>query len=239
MSKAQLKSWLLKDVSRQDKVLILLGAISSPATVAELRTVAGEHGLRITDSWNESQILSRSHPFAIATPEGWELTDEGGRRLQSLGLTQSHPAVEEVAADLRAYLRAVTEPQTRAFVAEAIGCFEHGFYRSAVVLSWLGAVHVLQNYIVANHLQAFNAEAKRVDQKWKPAHSSDDIGRMKESEFLDRLAAISVIGKNVKSQLRAALDLRNACGHPNSLEISRNAAAHHLELLLLNVFKRF
>ncbi len=32
---------------------------------------------------------------------------------------------------------------------------------------------------------------------------------------------------------------RNGCGHPNSLKIGANTAAHHIEILLLNVFQKF
>ena len=79
----------------------------------------------------------------------------------------------------------------------------------------------------------------RANAKWKDAKTTDDIGRMNESDFLDRLAAISVIGKNVKAELKGCLDRRNGCGHPNSLKISANTVAHHIEILLLNVFKEF
>ncbi|WP_204320478.1 hypothetical protein, partial [Klebsiella pneumoniae] len=85
----------------------------------------------------------------------------------------------------------------------------------AIVMSWLAAVGVLYNEVVANHLAAFNIEAKKVDGKWKVAAAADDLGRMKEAEFLDRIAATGMIGKNVKAQLVAGLNLRNGCGHPN------------------------
>jgi len=45
---------------------------------------------------------------------------------------------------------------------------------------------------------------------------------MKERDFLDRLAALSVIGRNVKQELVKCLELRNACGHPNSYQLARN-----------------
>ena len=32
---------------------------------------------------------------------------------------------------------------------------------------------------------------------------------------------------------------RNGCSHPNSLKIGANTAAHHIEILLLNVFQKF
>jgi hypothetical protein len=62
---------------------------------------------------------------------------------------------------------------------------------------------------------------------------------MAEADFLDRIAAISVIGKNVKKELNDCLDRRNGCGHPNSLQIGANTVAHHIEILFLNVFQKF
>jgi hypothetical protein len=62
---------------------------------------------------------------------------------------------------------------------------------------------------------------------------------MGESDFLDRLVPIGVIGKNVKDELAKALKLRNGCGHPNSLKVGPNMVANHLETLLLNVFEQF
>lgn len=106
-------------------------------------------------------------------------------------------------------------------------------------MSWLAAVSVLQTYVIANALNAFNTEAKRVDGKWKDAKTTDEIGRMKEVDFLDRLVGISVLGKNVKAELAECLNRRNGCGHPNSLKIGENTVAHHLEILLLNVFEPF
>jgi len=53
---------------------------------------------------------------------------------------------------------------------------------------------------------------------------------MKESDFLDRLQAISVIGKSVKQELAKRLELRNSCGHPNTLTIGEILFPHILRL---------
>jgi hypothetical protein len=84
-----------------------------------------------------------------------------------------------------------------------------------------------------------NAEAKRIDSRWRDARTTDDLGRMTESDFPDRIAAISVIGKKVKKELKDCPDRRNGCGHPNSLKIGANTAEHHIEILLLNIFRVF
>jgi hypothetical protein len=67
--------------------------------------------------------------------------------------------------------------------------------------------------------------------------TTDDIGLMKESVFLDRIAGISIIGKNVKDELQKCPKLRNACGHPNSMRISTNATANHLEIRKSRIIK--
>jgi hypothetical protein len=89
-------------------------------------------------------------------------------------------------------------------------------------------------------LKEFNAEAIARDSKWKPAKTADDLGLMKEDTFLDVLQRISVIGKNVKQELKdLCLKLRNGAGHPNSLVFGENRVASHVETLVLNVFAKF
>lgn len=128
---------------------------------------------------------------------------------------------------------------TRRFLTEAISCVEQGYYRAAVVMTWVAAVHELQSYVLANFERELNTEARRRDAKWRPATTIDGIARMKEADFLDVSETIGVIGKNVKAELKNCLDRRNACGHPNSYKLSELTVAHHVETLVLNVFARF
>lgn len=136
-------------------------------------------------------------------------------------------------------MQRIKDPSIQAFVEEAIKCHEAGLYRSAIVMSWLAAIGVLQHEVVQNHLSRFNTEATRRNPKWKAAKNEDDLGHISEFDFLDHLVAISVIGKNRKDELQKALKLRNGCGHPNSLRVGPNAVAGHIEILLLNVFDVF
>lgn len=240
LKQGDLKAWLhRKDLRQLDKLLLVLATFDAPAQVKEVRERARGGGLKITDSWNPSSTLSKSDGLAISTPDGWELSESGKGHLRTLGVSQLAPAAAGVAHDLRAELPNIKGAETRTFVEEAIKCYEHGLYRSAVVMSWVGAMHVLHLHVHKNKLAEFNAEATRLDAKWKPASSTDDLGLMKEFTFLERLAAISVIGKNVKEELQKGLKLRNGCGHPNSMKVGPNMVAHHLEVLLLNVFKVF
>jgi hypothetical protein len=234
-----LKNWLHRDFSRSDKILLVLGSFDTPCSVRDIIGRAINAGVRAPAKWNVSTVLARTQGLAIKTPSGWELTEAGKQHLRTLGVETIKPSATKVATDLRALLSTITEPETSAFVAEAVQCYELELYRSAVVMSWLAAVHVLKVEVVNNHLAAFNAEAQRIDPKWKMAKTTDDLGLMKEVDFLDRLAGLSIIGKNVKTELKNCLDRRNACGHPNSYRIGPNAVTHHIETLLQNVFQRF
>lgn len=239
LTSGELKDWLHRELSRQDKLLLVLAALGEPAQLAGIRECAKEAGFRVPTKWNESQILGASKGKAVRAPSGWELTAAGKMHLRNLGLSKISAAAMQVAVDLRVHLDKIIDPETREFVEEAISCHEAELYRSAIVMSWLGAMDILHKHVHANHLAAFNAEAKRVNGRWKPAKTPDDLGRMGEADFLDRIAAISVIGKNPKEELQKALGLRNGCGHPNSLKVGVNKSAAHIETLLQNVFEKF
>jgi hypothetical protein len=234
-----LKTWLHRDLSQGDKLLLILGSFDAPCSIAAIKKCAGEAGFRRVKDWNVSGILGRTKGLAINTHAGWELSDSGKQHLNRLGVGKINPAAVQLATDLRALLAKVNGAETRAFLEEAVQCYEMECYRSAVVMSWLAAFHVLKTVVHQKHLKAFNTEAHRVDLRWKTAKTTDDLGLMKEGEFLDRMAAISVIGKNVKTDLKKALDLRNACGHPNSYRLGERVVSSHIESLLLNVFQPF
>jgi len=227
-----------KNLSRLDILVVLLAVDSGGArTVKELKELAAFGGLRKVKSWNISDILARSGGIAVRTPDGWELSNEGKSRARELG-ADSGPVVT-ANADLRKVLASISSPDTREFIEEAVKCLEARYLRAAVVLSWVGAVSVLQQYVVANKLAEFNAEAQRRDKDWKRAKSTDDIGKMKEATLLQVLETISVIGKNTKQELEESLRLRNASGHPNSFKYGESRVASHIEILMMNVFSKF
>jgi hypothetical protein len=225
------------DLRQLDKLLLILSSFDRPCQIKELKSRARDAGLKITDSWSPSSTLRSSDGRAINTATGWELTNFGREHVNTLCPRAVSLTASQTRNDLRTELSAIKNADTRAFAEEAVQCFEYGLFRSAVLMSWLAAIHVLYDVVHSQRLIDFNKEASRIDAKWKAAKSIDDIGRMKERDFLDRVEAISIIGKNVKHELIDCLNLRNGCGHPNSLKLGPNTVAHHIEILLLNVFK--
>jgi hypothetical protein len=230
-----------RGITKTDACLLCVAAGGGKAVpTAEVRKLAIEAGVRGAKAIQYSTHLSSAEDKVFKTPSGWELTDTGRAYVaeKSAAAITASPAAAEAQA-LRTLLPRLTNPDARAFVTEAIVCAEQSLFRAAVVLSWAGAVAVLQDEIVAKHLGPFNAEAGRRDAKWKSAKTADDLSRMKEYDFLQVIEAISVIGRSTKLDLEQALKLRNACGHPNSFKLGPNKVAAHLETLALNVYVPF
>lgn len=225
---------------RADKILIVLASFDSPTSVNELISRAAQCGLRGTKAWNISMLLQRTNGLAIRVMEGWELSPHGVQHLREIGAIQGSRGSLLISRSLRNLIEQVESEDTRALLFEAASCFEHKFYRAATILSWVAAVHVMQTFVFSERLTEFNAECARVYPNWKPIRSIDDFGRLRgEAEFLDRLVAASVIGKNVKTELVDCLNRRNACGHPNSYKLGEATVLHHLDFLIRNAFQPF
>jgi hypothetical protein len=228
-------------LARKDLVLLVLALEGNGTkTVAQIKQIGKECGVPRISKWNVSQLLAGVGRLARRVPQGWELTEQGRTYLRDKGWVMSPKlVVRDVLSDLRKHASGISEPQIVQFLDEAITSLEVGAYRAAVVFTWVGAVAVLQDYTHRNALAQFNVEAPRHEPKWKDAKTVDDLGKMKEATFLETIAAISVIGRNVKQALEECLKRRNACGHPSSFRVSQRQAAAHIEVLILNVFSKF
>ena len=240
LSNNVLKDVLSQSLNDSDKALICLAVEPvAPRKIKEITAMAFSAGWRQVKKKNLSTIFARTNVHAVRSENGWELTSAGKQYIAKLAGPHMNSPIPEVSSALRAHLVRLTDRNTQLFVEEAISCFETRQFRAAVVLSWVGAVSVLQNFIVDHKLAEFNMEAGRRIASWKIAKNTDDLGLLKEDTFLDILQAISVIGKNVKLELKKALTLRNGCGHPNSLRLAEHKVSSHIEDLMLNVFTVF
>jgi hypothetical protein len=228
-------------LSIAEKLLLCLAIGDQPKSVAQIRGLAVDVGLREASNWNVSKYLGDHRRYVIRTKQGWEITSSGNKAVLELLGHPSKTTLASAAVDsLGVHIARISDPDTQDFLREAISCISNKEYRAAVVLSWVGAVSVLHKEVAKKHLKSFNAEATRRDpNRWKPAKTSDDLGRMQESEFLNILSQLSIIGKNVKQELESCLTLRNGCGHPNTLKVGEAKVAAHVETLIQNVFEKF
>jgi hypothetical protein len=231
-------------LSRLNALLVILCVEpDKPKEVNEIKHLGRGAGLTEIFGWNVSDVLGRAKKLAIRLPAGWAITSAGRDHVISLGSIPAKKSAKilHVASSLRHATKRITHADTIAFLDEAITAFESGLNRAAVVLSWVGAMSVLQEEVFAKHLSSFNTEARRKYSDWKHAKTKDDLSRIKETDFLDIIGSppVSILGKSVKEELKNCLRLRNGCGHPNSLSIGDNRVAAHIEVLILNVFAKF
>lgn len=225
------------DYTKTDKLLICLAVdVDVAKEVSAIRNLAEASGLRVVRGWNVSQLLSATKSLAVRTAKGWELTSNGKLRVGTLIGPALQSPVAQVIPHLRALLPGVKNLQVVSFIEEAVRCLELGLWRSGVVLSWVGAVAVLYDYVVANHLSTFNAEAIKRNPKWKPAKTTEDLSRMQEADFLVVLESTQIIGKSVKQELEGCLKYRNGAGHPNQMKVGTARATGHVETLIQHVF---
>jgi hypothetical protein len=229
-------------LGNRDQLLVLLSIEPiGPLLVDKIKKRCMDAGLPKLAKKNISDILGKSSGSVARTAVGWEVQQPGVMRVRKLAQAVNvNLVVSHSSGSLRGHADHIGDVLTRSFVMEAIYCFEAKQYRAAVVFSWAGAVALIHKYVFSMKLIEFNAEAARRDTKWRAAKQQDDLGRMKEHEFLDICEAIGIMGKNVKQILQnECLNLRNACGHPNSVSIAENSVAAHIEKLIKNVFSRF
>ena len=227
------------DISRKIKTLAILSVDEAkPKTVSEIKAIAEKHGLREIKKWNVSQVLSSTLGMAVHLPDGWEITDIGIKFLEEQGLVSVSPTRQHQ-ADLRKAAEIISSKSTLAFIEECIMALETNLLRSAVTLSWVGAISILYDNVLSNHLIDFNSELQKRNPKHKQIKSSDDLATIKEYDFLQIICAISIIGKNVKQEFEQCLQLRNSCAHPNSLNIGERKVSAHLEILILNIYQKF
>jgi hypothetical protein len=229
-----------KGLSQLDKILIILSINpKKPKHVKDIIRLGIELGVSKINAWPISSRLTHASEKVIHTPDGWELTSFGLEYISNIVDIQIEGQPSPILSNLRKHLVNINNPDTRKFLEEAIHCFEYKLYRSAIVLSWVGAISILYDWIIVKKLKEFNTELIKKFPNSKPIKTHDDFGRLREKDFLEIISSISVIGKNVKQELEKCLILRNSCGHPNSLKIAENTVAAHLEILTLNVFEVF
>jgi len=241
VSENELVTFLASDqLARQSKLMIILASSEgNPLQTKDIKEIAKNAGLLEIENWNISDILGKTKGLVTKISKGWILTLKG-QTYADQELLKNPLSTKATAKGLRHLLPNIRNSDSQMFIEEAIRCLEVDAHRAAIVFSWIGAISVLYGYVIANRLTDFNIEAQKRDAKWKNATTSDDLARMKESEFLDILASLSILSKNVKEHLKnPCLNLRNSCGHPSSLKVGKHNVEAHIEFLIQNVYSVF
>lgn len=145
-------------------------------------------------------------------------------------------SLKPVALSLQEISNQIIDEKVKSFVDEAIGCINGNHYRAAIVLSWQGAIFMLQKHVFDSYKSEISKELLSRGFIKKPINKVEDFQRIKESEFLIGAECCGAISKSAKSVLEEALNRRNRAGHPNDLTFSDISVASHLEDLIRIVY---
>jgi hypothetical protein len=143
--------------------------------------------------------------------------------------------VETLLADLSDKVPCEAE---RLFLAEAISCFRIKAFRAAIVMTWNVAYDHFEEWIIRNHLAAFNARIS-VNFSRKAGvviKSKEDFSdHLKESEVIEISKSAGFLHDNIKKIMIEKLTRRNLAAHPSLVEITQFQAEDMISDLINNV----
>jgi hypothetical protein len=148
------------------------------------------------------------------------------------------PTAAIIKSDLIKHLGALTDPQVKEYLTEAINCFDSGYFRASVVLAWCVGYAILRAWLFTNHVGALNA----IMTSWKiPKKLSkiEDFDELSERVVLDTAKTASVVMKEQHKQLVALLDQRNSFAHPSGRKMSAPIAEAYLIQIIDEVIVTF
>lgn len=227
-----------RDLSKTDKYLLIIASHDGPITSREIKACAKNNGWRDGVTSEPSPFLNKSK-YAVSLPNGWALTTEGRVSLEERKIISRSGILTPVVAALEKYLLDVHDSDKSRFVEEAVQCVRNKAFRAAIVLSWVGAVYLLYNYVVSQKLKEFNAEVHRRWPKRNDANGVDDLASFKEADFLNILEHIKVITDAQSKELTSCLNRRNTAGHPNSHSFEEVTVGSHIHTLISIVYSIF
>lgn len=173
---------------------------------------------------------------------------EGGYKLQRHyreGLSKKLGAeriVVQANAELRKLEAKMIAGAAKDFLKETIDCFEAGANRATIIMCWILAMDHLISYVMACHLNAFNAVlSKNTDKRVKVTSitTRDDFSDIPEGKFIEFLRAAKIISNDVRKILDEKLGTRNSSAHPSGIMIKPSKVIDFVDDLVSNVVLKY
>lgn len=167
---------------------------------------------------------------------------ERSRELEIQKTLSTGPEKKETSFLLRNLLEDISNAHQRAFLQEAIDCYEIGAKRASIVLAWILTVNHLYEYIYKNKRDEFDAilssnADKRI--KLKKLASIDDFTEIPEGKFIEFCRSAKIITNDVRKILEEKLGTRNSSAHPSGISISEIKATDFIQDLVVNVLLKY
>ena len=194
---------------------------------------------------------SRSKEYYLSEIEKTKIAEKFHINIQKTDTENTNTNVPNVDTELATYIKKIKNKQAQSFIKDAEACYKHELHRPAILMSWMGAIRILQqNVIDKKFLGDFNQEgSRRVEEsnkkkekhgepteEWKRIRQLNGFTKISEDEFLEIICGIDMIDVAVKNKLKDCLKSRNNCCHPNQLDVDNSESKTHLIALIKNVF---
>ena len=172
----------------------------------------------------------------VKTKLGYALERGFSKQLQATHLGRT--AAKNVATSLRGTLAAISDPSVKAYLEEAIRCFEQNLLRSSIVMTWCVAFGLFRSWLFRNHLAKMNGAMAL----WKTPVTIaklDDFQDLTEATVVDTARKVGIISKEQHKTLRHLLDQRNSYAHPTPKAITPSMSEAYIEIVLKEVLPHF
>jgi len=137
-------------------------------------------------------------------------------------------AIQTIGDTLRKRVQPVTDPQLLKYLDESIRCAETNCVRAAVVLAWCAVAYVVQKKLTSLGIATLNAEFAMMKANkglmFKAFNrdyvfSADpDVQEAADAHLILLCRFLTYLDDTQYKHLKAALDLRNGCGHPTGYQ---------------------
>jgi len=177
-------------------------------------------------------------PTFCKLPKGYKLHRAVVDKLDAQLNKERSSSAQKIASALLKTLAKISGHSREPYLAEAVGCFQHGFYRAAIVLAWAAAYDTFRHWIFGGHLDKFNA----VSGTWKKPVAVidiDDFESLTERVVIDTAKQAGILKKEAHKTLAALLDKRNSIAHPTGRLVTPALADAYLEEIIDEVLLKY
>jgi hypothetical protein len=137
-------------------------------------------------------------------------------------------AIQTIGDDLRKLVQPISDPELLKYLDESIRCAEAKCIRASVVLAWCAVAHMVHKKLTSIGIVVLNAEfAKMKADKGMMfrAFTKDyvfttepDVQEAADAHLILLCRFLTYLDDTQYKHLKAALDLRNGCGHPTGYQ---------------------
>ena len=154
------------------------------------------------------------------------------------GQLGTRPTAIVIKNELKRHLATLSDPDLRDYLHEAVSCFEHGFSRAAIVLSWCSAYAILRQWLFSRHVASMNAVMAR----WKTPKTItriEDFDEISERVVIDTARTAGAFTKEQHKQIVMLLDQRNSFAHPTGRRAQAPISEAYLTQVIDEVIAKF